>query len=345
MTEQSHSVSEVLQSLAPAGLPLYRAQRYDGGGFSVSLRQFAPEDISLIIQLYTAVKRTYDLWLYMKDAPNYKMLASHIQREFSSDQFLNSMRSIGAATAALGETSSQLRKIIHDIRGGALVVLVGYARLAEAGAEFRLDDLKTAVLNARDHAKLMRNAIDDIDPIVREADEGLKIHYIDDFVNKWNRVNFNIGEKTVAIKVSSSFEGSITNRCLETSAIDRILYNYVNNAARFSADKVVNMTIFPAGDSLVRWVVDNAISAEQQTWLDTHAGADLKKLFLGGLTRGGQGIGLTNCTDFVAASFGIAPQEALDKGYLGAKIIDMRYYAWFHWPAYIPKESEPDCEC
>lgn len=92
MTEQSHSVSEVLQSLAPAGLPLYRAQRYDGGGFSVSLRQFAPEDISLIIQLYTAVKRTYDLWLYMKDAPNYKMLASHIQREFSSDQFLNSMR-------------------------------------------------------------------------------------------------------------------------------------------------------------------------------------------------------------------------------------------------------------
>ena len=55
---------------------------------------------------------------------------------------------------------------------------------------------------------------------------------------------------------------------------------------------------------------------------------------MGGITRGGHGIGLSSCTDFVAASFGTPPQNAIGEKYVGAKVVDDTYYTWFHWPIY-----------
>lgn len=43
-------------------------------------------------------------------------------------------------------------------------------------------------------------------------------------------------------------------------------------------------------------------------------------------------MGLTGCADFLAAGFGVA----VDRGYLGAKMVGDRYCAWFHWPVYVP---------
>lgn len=118
------------------------------------------------------------------------------------------------------------------------------------------------VFFARDHAKMMRNAILDIDPVIRAADESAKIHHIDDFVKKWNNAHINLTDKDVTIKVESDFNGFITNRCLETSAIDRILYNFINNAARFYDDNVVKLNIIQVKNGLVRWVVSNKISVD-----------------------------------------------------------------------------------
>jgi hypothetical protein len=342
------TIPERLYALAPTELGIYRQQRYDGGGFGVRLNQFAPEDVSLIIQLYHAVKRIYDLWLYMRDAPNYDLLGQQIITQFGSDQFLTSVQAIGSATYAATPPSPLLRKVVHDIRSGGLTTLTGtvYLLREAAPAHFQ-EDVQTAVLVARDHAKLMRNAIIDLDPTVRQADESLKVHFIDDFVKKWHGAAFKVAEKSIRVQVACTFEGSVTNRCLETSAIDRILYNYINNAARFSADGRVDLTIFPISDSLVRWVVVNPITSQQQAWLAGATGSDLKKLFTGGLTRGGHGLGLANCTDFVAASFGLAPEQALEQGYLGAHLIDRDYHAWFHWPAYhpSPQQAEAACDC
>ncbi len=342
-------IQKTLLPLAPADLQIHRKDRYDGSGFDITLSQFAPEDVSLIIQLYHAVKRAYDLWLYMVDSPNFKLLRQQIVSQFGSEQFLSSARSIGAATYALGNFTPALRKIIHDIRGGALVILAGYASFVKAAGkdESIEEDIRTAILMARDHAKLMRNAIVDLDPAVRQADESVKIHYITDFVKKWHGSIYKIADKAVDISVDCTFAGSITNRCLETSAIDRVLYNIVNNAARFAADNKIILTIFPVGEALVRWVVENAITSEHEAWLNDVTGSDLSRLFFGGLTRGGHGIGLSGCADFVAAGFGLSPEEAITHGYLGARIIDARYYAWFHWPVYKSETSnnEPVCEC
>ncbi|GAB4443228.1 MAG: ATP-binding protein [Anaerolineae bacterium] len=337
-------IPDALQRLAPTDLIIYRKSRYEGGGFNVSLRDFAPEDAALILRLYSSIKKIYDLWLYMKDEPNYPLISEQLVKEFGSDQFRISAQAIGAATYTVQEPSPLMRKVMHDIRGGALTVLVGLSSFLKMMPD-HVPTIEQCLTMVRDHAKLMRNAIEDIDPMVRMADESVKVHPISDFVNKWQNLGFEIAGKKVVVTVESSFTGNITSRCLETSAIDRILYNYINNAARFTADNRVGLTIFAVNDDLVRWVVQNSITPEQRQWLAGNVGDDLGRLFKGGLTRGGHGLGLSSCTDFVAASFGVEPDYAIEKGYLGARLVDDHFCGWFHWPAYMARADEEVCEC
>lgn len=100
----------VLLSLAPLDLQIHRVKRYDGGGFSLSLNQFAPKDAALLIQLYNSVKKTYGLWLDMADAPNYEVMNRQICTEFGTDRFISSIQKLGVATYALGDPSLLLRK-------------------------------------------------------------------------------------------------------------------------------------------------------------------------------------------------------------------------------------------
>ncbi|MBN9122327.1 MAG: ATP-binding protein, partial [Planctomycetes bacterium] len=65
-------------------------------------------------------------------------------------------------------------------------------------------------------------------------------------------------------------------------------------------------------------------------------GPDLVRLYEGGVTRGGNGVGLASCADFVAAAFGVTASEAVAEGYLGARVDGNEYHAWFHWPALPP---------
>jgi len=340
-------ISDLYFSLAPTDLLIYRSDRYRGEGFGVSLRDFAPEDVALLIRLYGSIKKIYDLWLYMREQPNYKLIGDQLIKEFGSDELRIGLQAIGSATYAIQEPSALVRKVIHDVRGGALSVLVGLATFLKLYPELDAETIHQAITMARDHAKLMRNAIEDIDLRVRAADESAKIHPISDFVNKWNNLSFKIASKPVLVQVTCSFEGNITSRCLETSAIDRILYNYINNAARFTTDNKVRLLIFPVGEGLVRWVVQNSLAEQQKLWLQENVGDNLGRLFEGGITRGGHGLGLSSCADFVAASFGTETiQEAIQSGLLGAKVLDDQYYAWFHWPAYTASgPAEPLCEC
>jgi hypothetical protein len=339
-------MTDLIQSLAPTDLVVYRPDRFDGGGFSVGLTDLASEDVSLILQVYQGVRQLNDLWLYMKDAPNYDLLWDQV-KQFGGRAFLTTAQAIGSATYSLSEPSQLARKVLHDVRGGALTSLVGYARLIErVPPERKLELLQLAVFLARDHAKMMRNALHDLDVPIRMADESAKLHPISDFVDKWDGLLMQIAQKEVLVEATSTFAGFVTNRCLETSAVDRILYNYINNAARFTTDGRVTLTIAPINEQLLRWVVVNAVSEDQQNWLRDNVGDDLGRLFLGGHTRGGHGIGLSNCADFTASSFGLENgAEAVQQRYVGAKIVDGRYYAWFHWPVYLPQGDEDVCEC
>lgn len=335
---------EIYLNLTSTDLKINRQDRYDGGGFTVYLSDMAPEDVSLVLRLYQSLKSIYDLWLYMGDSPNYQLLRTSL-KQFCDMEFIMAARAIGVASYNLDDPPPQLRKACHDLRGGALSSLTGYARLISRLPE---DDnlVRKAVFLARDHAKMMRNILPDLDVAIRTADESLKLHSIREFIDKWHQMTIEIGSKRVQILAETDFDCYITNRCLESSAVDRVLYNYINNAVRFSAGEYVRLNVIQIKNSFIRWVVENELTDRQKTWLEETLEGSLQDLFQGGYTRGGQGIGLSSCTDLVAASFGVSSDEAIEKRYLGAKVCDNVYYAWFHWPIYLQQdEKEAICYC
>lgn len=116
----------------------------------------------------------------------------------------------------------------------------------------------------------------------------------------------------------------------------RVLYNLLTNAVRFAADGCVTVWVFGVGRGLVRWVVENALTAADRDWLDRETGGDLRRLFEGGHTRGGHGEGLAASTEVAAACFGVTAAEAVAAGHLGAMTDGATYRAWFHWPLADP---------
>lgn len=323
-----------------------RNDRYNGGGFGLSLTDLDSQDVVRVRTAYSGVKALYDLWLYMRDEPNYAVLQTRLQNMIAGE-FMQAVQNIGLDTYAKApELSPAIRKAIHDIRGGGLTALLGYAQLIPRLKEKQETYLRQVVYLARDHAKMMRNILPDLDRAYRDADESLKVHHVREFIDKWQEFVFEMKGRQVRVTAVSHFDGFMTNRCLETSAIDRILYNYINNAARFSVSDEVRLTVIPLPNHLTRWVIENDINAEQKEWLDSTFHNDLRELFRGGHTRGGQGIGLSSCSDLVAASFGLPTATAVDQQYLGATVQNMAYYAWFHWPSYVRQNpDEPECDC
>ncbi|MEZ4452474.1 MAG: hypothetical protein R3B09_23625 [Nannocystaceae bacterium] len=336
---------EILR-LAPVDLEVLRRDRWGGEGFSVTLSRFAPADVELIRRIYQVVKQAHALWLHIRDAAHLSdsgkdaLLQRHILPELRDRRFLLTLRDLGAATYALGTPPKEVRAVLHDIRGGALLALIGHAAAEARGDAVSDAERTTVILRARDHARLMRNTVSDLDPVLRDIDAGVKTHTMLDFIAKWDQSIYRAGERAVTIQTDCGYDGFVCRYDLETAALDRVIYNHVNNAARFSADDRVKITAVPIGGRVVRWVIENTLYPEHNLALRESVGVDLGKLYHGGITRGGHGIGLANCAELVQAAIGAESVDALiQRGYLGAMTRDHRYVAWFHWPIYDPSDK------
>lgn len=339
----SASRNQALTSHLPSQFRNLRAQRYRGEDFDVSLSALSPVDQQHIRLLYGFVKTLHLRWLDMRDNPDWDalrtMLAAILLTPLSTaakELGLDSM-----TRCLQGEVSHTLGKVLHDLRGGALAPLQLYARMCEWDNDPLY--LRNATFLARDQAKIMRNILPDLDPEVRSADEAEKPHFIQAVVDKWDHFRFErAGMAAGLVDVGCSYSGLLASCCLEASAVDRIVYNYMNNAIRFTAEPFISLEILPVGDNAVRWMVANPITSDQSEWLKQNTHGDLSNLFRGGLTRGGNGFGLSNCADFVAAAFGLPDiNAALEGKYLGAVEEDGWYVAWAHWPALYGQEDKP----
>jgi hypothetical protein len=160
-----------LLELAPLHLPNLRSERYDGDGVGVSLETFAPADQEIIGRVYGQLNELLSIF------------SAGLGTDFA--QLGLKLRALGQATFGPEKPDQAAAKAAHDIRGGALTVLLLRLEIARAGS-FTKDELRTLFMLARDHCKIMRSAISDLDPIRARKDEAPQSHHIRLLLEKWH---------------------------------------------------------------------------------------------------------------------------------------------------------------
>lgn len=328
------SIPQFVKDIAPAALPNHRGTRFDGHGEQIPLERLGPGDRERLARLYEALNAVAAVPSEPTPAARDHLLSLNLPA------LMPVASALGTDTpGARGDL--RLRQFFHDVRGGGLTVALGVCELV-AHLPNRLALVPTAVRSARDHAKVMRAFLPELDPEVFARDEATRAHLIDGFVRAWDGAVVPCKGREVRVEVACEYHGALTGRCLETAALDRVIYNFMNNAVRFATDDRVRTWVFRSGD-VVRWVVCNALSAGDREWLGRATGNDPRTLFAGGLTRGGNGIGLSACAEIVGTCFGVDAQSAVRTGHVGAKLLDTGFCAWFHWPVYAA--DGPTCGC
>ena len=343
-------LSDKLSALAPLRLPNYRRTRYDGDNLCIHLDALAPRDQELLRALYMQLSELLYLIadLSTSDLQKWESVQAWLDR-YDLDRIIDEVREIGHATHKVAP-SEDLAKALHDVRGGALSSLLG--RLQLLGF---LRTLPTALnllfVQARDHLKIMRNAVVGLDEERRNADRRPKAHAMQLMLDKWQEsvVGPNWRERPIRMETDCHYEGALTECCLESAAIDRTFYNLAANACRHAADERLRMVVFPLGegpnDGCLRFVLSNRVSDEDAARLLELAGnkhmdpkrpgpgEDLLALCEPEISSTGSGFGLTVVADFVAAAFGLRDgAEALRERYVGASLEGKTFRVWFHWP-------------
>jgi signal transduction histidine kinase len=330
-----------LLGLAPLHLPNLRVERYFGESAGIPLASFAATDQDIIRDVYRQIN---NLLALLERREGSESVSSHLHaylgtRDF--EQLRTGLRSLGRATVASTPPDRVTGRAIHDIRGGAVAVLL--LRLEIAGPEpFTKDELRTLFMLARDHGKIIRSTVCDMDAVRRQEDLAPQSHSVRLFMEKWHGAAIKSpGRPGARLFVETRFDGAVTECCLECAAVDRVLYNLMANARRHHAGGRMDLTIFEIpgqpGESL-RFVLSNAVSEADQRRLGELAGqdeppGDLGALFEAGVSTTGSGLGLAIVADLVTQAFGVATEhEALRLGYFGARLFEGKFTVWFHWP-------------
>jgi K+-sensing histidine kinase KdpD len=241
------------------------------------------------------------------------------------------MAALGPESYIQFGSSLQLRQVIHDLRGGPLTSLVLALSTIEHDPEFEAD-FEYVWLMARDVRKIARNCFPDLDPTSFKQDQLDVGHAAQLMVEKWTKVHCRGG-----VSVKTEFEGNIAQSCVEFSALDRVLYNLMNNAIRGSAhsDDPVRLRIMTKDKhtyEIARFWISNTIDETQSRRLKTTFGDDMTELFATNFSTTGSGLGMQIVADFVSKAFGVNTAKALGQSMLGAIVTDCEFHAWFHWP-------------
>jgi hypothetical protein len=249
------------------------------------------------------------------------------------NELMDTVARIGATgpSRAKGDTT---RQVIHDLKGGAFASLCLWLQAIEPGGEGKVDERKIFFL-ARDHLKMLRNAVCGLSPEGEGRVREHLRHGVALLVEKWGDTVHRFANKEINVVLQTSFSGSISESCLEFAALDRIFYNLVNNAARHGGRGGLSIFIFDpsGGRKNLRFVFKNPIGEEQKHALRNKFGERVSDVFLGGFTTGGSGIGTRVCAEFVRRAYGLpGVEEAVEGGYIGGAVRGSEFWSWFHWP-------------
>jgi hypothetical protein len=333
--ENSHTQLTIreLTDLAPLELVNYRQDRFRGDTNRSKLSEYDEGDREILIRIYQVLLGVFG---EMHEAHHDHIHLGRVLDRYAQqrDLIVADTRQLGVATLKTNH-SRHLAQVVHDIRGGALQSLLIRWEM------FAVIPQTTPALSAvffllRDHLKIMRNCVADLDTRRFADDSAQKDHGTDLLLEKWTSADFYGSSVPAHIEFDCTYTGTLCESCLEFSTLDRIIYNLLNNAARNSNDRVVQFHILPmpaqeTAENL-RFVIANHVSREHWTRINAVV-PDLGQLFNSGFTTGGHGVGMSIVADFCTQAFGIYDDEtARLKGYYGAEWVGDNFVAWFHWP-------------
>lgn len=340
------ALPEVLLALAPLNLANRQRTRYQGDNLHVPIGGLAGRDQELLRNMYEDFNELLARMVDTSTCDPQKWADVHdwVARK-DVNRLIALVRELGHASHG-ADPSEALAKTMHDVCGGAVAALLGRLQLLDRLPQNE-GQMRMLFALTRDHLKIMRNAITGLDDVRRNADRVPKSHSINLLLNKWHDSVVGPYPKAhpIHMAVDCRFDGAVTECCLESAAIDRIFYNLATNACRHAATERIEMVIFETprapGENL-RFVMSNVVNVADAARLRTYAAtggngqtdmARLDPLFAPRVSSTGSGFGLTVVADFVAGAFGLRDKaEAIEGGYVGARLDGEVFRVWFHWP-------------
>jgi len=328
---------ETVKALAPCNLPFLRHDPFTRSRSSASIHEL-PETIQRTVrELYQTLLTIFAEFDQQRQIDLHRL--QQLLQETHWHDLMHELRNL-----SLHQADAHLGQVLHDLRGGSLQALALQLQLIELG-QVRPDDIERTYLLIRDHLKIMRNCLPDLDPVRTARDIELRAHGVDLLLEKWQHADYRLPDGQASITVDARYNGVVADRCVEFSALDRVFYNLINNATRHSADRRVMVGIFPIFECetpSLRIVVANRIDLLQRTALEQRFGLQWSDLFYGGFTfsrdgSSGHGFGLAICAELVANAYGLPNgPAAIGGGYVGARPHGDLFVAWFHWPIAAP---------
>lgn len=315
---------EAIIQLAPTALDNDRSSRYHADDQAVTLADLSAVDAEVIVWLYGYLRELDAIVGGPAPVDDPTPLLAFMARN-DVDAAVRQVRRIGAKV-----TDARIAEVCHDLRGGAMGVLfVQLSRFVRA--PYRAELARSLFIVTRDHLKIMRNVVRDLDAEARERDLAFREHHLGDLARALGEFTASHGETQVKVEVDCPRDAIIAESCVECGAIDRVAYNLLNNAVRHASDPLVSVWLVRL-DKDLRVAVANAMAPEHRPVIEQRLTTDPASLF-GGFTTTGSGCGLRIVSELVGSAYGIASVKRLvEGGHIGTTLLDGRFVAWFHWP-------------
>ena len=318
----------------PASVPRIRTERYVGDDNGAQLSDMHGEHADIVCRIYALLKdalSTLETGISESDP-------MWVSERLKNTRFLEKVNRLthGLTTDGYDEdTRALLRQVFHDLRGGALTAAYSRIQLAEMkGSEVEMSDVYGAFFAVRDHLKIMRNCVVDLDPERRARDLQRRTHSASLMREKWE----GYADDHARVEYHSDFDGGLSSSCLEFSTVERAMYNLVNNALSHTADRRVKLFVTvlePEAPQNVKIATANSVSEVEQAELEQSFDGHLGRLFEGGFSIGGTGIGLSVTARMVSRAYGLeSVRMAVERGYVGATLEQGEFIAWMHWPVW-----------
>lgn len=224
----------------------------------------------------------------------------------------------------------RMTRILHDVRGAALQQMMAMASSIEQEPD--RDGLRTVVLLAADHAKVIRHTLLGIDESRRLTDGAERRHGVANVRRRLASLMLHGRGGRILIDFAATWDGDFATTCPEFSTVLKQLYHLLDNASRYTVDGRVFVRIAPKPEQApraVRIAVGNSLDDAQRARLTGPAGAELWR----GFSTTGGGVGLPSAAELVGDAFGLADAEAtIAQGLVGSRVSEHGYVAWLHWP-------------